>query len=300
MGDIAKIKKFKNKINYNNWKKAQGLIQPWEVETDAEFEKTKRDECVISYKQKRNSIPIAYDKKKDAIVFYNEVEDNDITLKASLKDGEFTPIHTKDFVEYVCARRGAGKSYYVNDLIKNMNKTIDEKLRFIFISRLSNDESIVLPKNALRLTPKEVIPPDYEEEDEEEEGDNSCLADFKNSIMIFDDIFDSKLTDKMRKKLHAFIIDILENSRHFNIQVIMTSHMISNYRKTREMLNELSNIVVFPQFSNAHQIEWTLKEYFGIGKKLMKKLMTTNSRWVNISSIKPKVIITQNEIIIHD
>lgn len=286
---IAKIKE--EKEAYEKYRLGEGLVQPYELKNND----VDRNKCIISYKQIKNSIPIAYDKKNDKIVYFNEIENNDLIYKTPLRGGDFIPIHNADFTEYIVGRRGCGKSTYVNEFIKYMNKCIDDKLKFVFVSRLETDDSIKLPDNAIRIHPNELITEEYEEGDEE---DNELFNSLKNSIIIFDDIHDSKMTDKMKKKLQSFIIDVLENSRHYNIQVMMTSHMICNYRQTRQILNELSNIVVYPQYSTSHQIEYVLKEFFGIKNKLLNKILNNkSSRWLNISSINPKVIISQHEII---
>ena len=40
--------------------------------------------------------------------------------------------------------------------------------------------------------------------------------------------------------------NLLETGRHFDLTIISTSHQLSNYAKTRTLLNEATSITVFP------------------------------------------------------
>lgn len=230
----------------------------------------------LSKKRLRKSIPICIDKDDGEIVYYTESKNTD---RMESKKG-FEPYHYGDSVIYVSARRGAGKSTFCNMYIHNYVKATDG--RVFLISRLRSDPSIKLPERGMRIPIKDL----YLVE----------MRDMKDSLVVFDDISDAKLTKKEATYLNMFIIDIIENSRHFNVSVIITSHMMADYQKTRPYLYESSAVVIYPQFSNLSQIEKVMKNYYSLSDRQIDEIFNCVSRWVYISTIAPKYVLSQNEV----
>lgn len=230
----------------------------------------------LSKNKTDKAIPIAIDTDDGQLIYYSE---NTEINKLYSKKG-FEPYHYGDSVVYVSARRGAGKSTFCNTYIHNYVKATDG--RVFLISRLEEDESIKLPERGLRIPINELVSLD--------------MSDLKDSLMVFDDINDAKLTKQQSNFLNKFIIDVIENSRHFNISVIITSHMMANYKQTRPFLYESSAVVVYPQFSNLSQIEKVMKNYYSMSDAQIQNIFNSSSRWVFINTITPKYVMTKNEI----
>jgi len=238
-------------------------------------------------KADRNLIPIAYDSDDRKLVYYCNnatinTKDGGVihcSKNISSKNG-FFPWYNGDAVIYVSARRGAGKSTFCSNYLQVYNFVTGD--RVFLISRLADDTSIKLPKEGMRIPISKLR--------------DITLEDLSDSLLVFDDIEDAKMEKNDRLYLYNFIIDAIENSRHFNISILITSHMISNYSKTRPFLYESNAIVVFPKYSNASQIAKALSSYYSFNKKQIEKVFNSDSRWVTIHTVGVKAIISQNEI----
>lgn len=232
-----------------------------------------------------NEMPIAYDKKSKHIILFGELKE-----KQQIDSDSLMPLFLNDFVIMLGARRGAGKSYLCAEIIKNWSKIYKER-KIFYISKIKKGvetDDMKLPKRALRL---DVINDFMSLRDD--------LSMFKNSLMCFDDIYDSRLNDKEQKALMDSIKDLMENSRHDNISLVLTAHMFMN-GKNCTLLNELSHIVVYPKFSNLYQIKNVLKEYIGLSKQEIDRICKTESRWVIIHTIGEKYILTQSELYLYN
>lgn len=233
---------------------------------------------MFSKRHRKGDVPVALDDEDNHVVYYHHGKYNPEPFE-SVKG--FTPWHHGDKVCYICARRGAGKSTFCNIYMENYVEATDG--RVFFISRFEDDPSIKLPERSMRLSVGDLpqVP----------------LEELTNSLLVFDDIHSSQYTRQESNYIQSFILDAIQNSRHFNISILITSHMISNYAKTRDILNEMSSLVVFPAYSNAYQIERALKTYVGLNKEQIDDIMSiSDSRWVMIQTISPKFVLTQHKI----
>jgi hypothetical protein len=228
-------------------------------------------------KTQKGDLPIAFDNGDKKLVYYDpkrgEPRLNSIGL--------FRPWFWGDAVVYVSGRRGCGKSTYCNEYIKSYVNATDGKV--FFISRFQDDPSITLPERSMRLDIVDLV--------------GSELSDLTGSLIVFDDIHSSSYSKKEIQFLHSYILDVIQNSRHFNISCLITSHMISNYQKTRDILAELSALVIFPNHSTGYQITRALRVYIGLSKKQINDIFELQgTRWVHIQVIGPKFILTQKEV----
>ena len=243
---------------------------------------------MLSRSQNSESIPIAFDtdeKLPDSqklIFFHSEMENSNEHIIA--KD-QFQPWFWGDTISYICAKRGAGKSTYCNEYITSYVKATDG--RVFLVSRFESDPSLQLPERGLQLSIDELM--------------GLEMSDLENSLIVFDDIHNVNYSKKETSFLESFILDLIENSRHFSLSALITSHLITKYAKTRAILNECSSLVIFPQYSNKHQIDYALKQYFGFDNQQIKQIyQLKQSRWVQIQTTIPKFILTQHEIFIYE
>ena len=224
------------------------------------------------------SKPIAFDTGDEQLVFYKKEGNGPNRIKAK---GSFEPWVWGDSLIFVAGKRGSGKSTFANLYIKSYTEATDGKV--FLISRFEKDPSIKLPERSLHIPIEDIKSVE--------------IDDLSNSLVVFDDIANAQLTAQQIRQLYAFLHDVIQNSRHYNTKVLITSHQVCDYSRTREVLNECSAVVVYPQHANRYQIERALKIYFGMNKEQVDEIMNIeDSRWVYVNTVEPKFVMTQKEI----
>ncbi len=237
----------------------------------------------LSYTKSHNKV--AYDKDCNEYIYFHNEKGNEII------NGNFEPIFPSgDNVIYITARRNAGKSTMVNYFIKDYLKN-NKKNNVYLISKLINDDSIQDLKRLIRIPMNDLL----------EEINTIGLDYFRDSIVCFDDISDSKISNDLQIKFNKFIVEMIENSRHYNINIILTSHIACDNYKTRNILNEMNSLVIFPKYSNFASNERLLKNYIGFSKNQIEDIKNIkNSRWVFLRTIGIKYILTEKQIKLYD
>lgn len=197
-----------------------------------------------------------------------------------IPDGELEIIPNMQTREcgYAAAPSGSGKSYWTMKYAKQYNK-IFPKNNVVLFSKVDEDPSLKGIKNLIKIPLDEDLVDDPIEPDE-----------LKNSLVIFDDT-DTIRDKEIKKEIDSLKEDLLETGRHNDIYVLITSHLISNYRETRTILNESHLITVFPSSGSRYQIQYVLGRYFGLSPQNFKTLFHLNSRWVTVKKNFPVTII---------
>lgn len=235
---------------------------------------------MLSFKDYGNGIPFAQVKNganKEKILFANP-ESKSGTNEIKIKDaGHLIPLpNPKDRgVIYICGASGSGKSTYAAQYIFNYLNLFPENPVFVF-TRLELDP--VLQELGCQRIP---ISKELEKLD--------AIRDLNDSLCLFDDI-DTIPDKKLRDKVYAISMDILETGRHRNIYVIVTSHLINgNDRKLcRTTINEAKQIVLFPKGGNVYGIRYLLKNYIGLSPKQIDEILALNTRAVTIHKNYPQ------------
>jgi len=168
---------------------------------------------------------------------------------------------------YICGISGSGKSYFAGEYIKQYLR-IHKKNNFLLTSQI--EEDAVLDK----LEPDRIPPEELLEDGVE-------LEEVKDSIWLFDDIF-SLENKKDRLDMISIVDNLCETSRHDNISLVITSHLISTGQTSRRVLNEATKIVLFPR-NNKKQIKYFLDKYEFFKKDDIDRILNLNSRWVMIN-----------------
>jgi hypothetical protein len=121
------------------------------------------------------------------------------------------------------------------------------------------------------------------------------VGEFTNSVCLFDDIesiTDKKLNDSVR----IFRNQCYEIGRSpSNITTIAVHHVILANEKTKIILNESDEVVLFPK-SNFSQIESLCRRYYGMTKDQLNYLKDVPSRWAVVKRSYPTTIITENAV----
>lgn len=208
-------------------------------------------------------------------------------------DGKLIPLpncQNHDTI-YVAAPTEAGKTTYVANYIKMYMELFPGK-PIIVISSLSEDKPLDdLGVKRIDVNDSDLI-------------DNPLkVEDLQGSLVVFDD-YDSiedknirksmiELLDKLIKRGRIKSSDELsvEDRRMGDIDVVITSHSILNYKATREILNESTAVTFFPSSGSSYQIEQYLTRYCGLSKKQAQEIMAIDSRWITIYKRYPMYLL---------
>jgi hypothetical protein len=247
-----------------------------------------------------------------------------------LPDGRFCPVFSDQWRDtfYIFGMAGCGKSVLTGNLIGEYQLENPDNPVYI-VSRKDSDEAfsglevqyvpvdkfvMVDPsskKGKLKGTP--MIVQDFE--DLMTEGYNQKMAQYEallkeikerklkvkippppveptGCLIVYDDV-DSMdaVSDELNDAVQKSIKDILNVGRSKHMSVIVTSHLGSDYKRTRGVLNECGNIVCFPRGSNPDGIKYVLKKYCALDPATMERVFKLPSRWVCVRRIMPSCVI---------
>ena len=239
-------------------------------------------------------IPIAVLKSKikkrdDVILHYGEKSSgkgkfpDEIDLRTldggSSSSFQVLPSQNERDVLYVCGKSGSGKSYHIKNYCLEFHKE-HPKYPIYLISPKKDDTSFKEIKKfmtQLRL-------------DDEFINTDIGLDDLANSMIIFDDcegITDKKLKEKVFKVLNL----CMTCGRSYKITVAVVSHCPTNGKETKCMLLEQSLTSFFPNYLSDHSLNYLCKNYLGLGKAHIDKILKTNDRCCTVLNT-PRVVIT--------
>jgi hypothetical protein len=196
-----------------------------------------------------------------------------------LNDEELNPVPdiNKREVIYIAGPSGSGKSTYVSKYINYFNKLFPDKAVYI-ISRLKNDD-VIDKHHITRIT----LDDDFIDNPIE-------MEELANSLVVFDDT-DTIQNKAIKDRVNSLKEDLLETGRHEDIYVIVTSHLINNYKESRKILNECHSMTLFPSSGSSHAIHYCLKNYFGLDRNQVSKILKLPSRWVTIKKNYPQLVL---------
>jgi hypothetical protein len=188
-------------------------------------------------------------------------------------------------VFYIAGKSGSGKSYISAQIIENYHKLNPERPLYL-ISKLEEDETIDKVKAPLKRIPVEKFVEVFN------------INAFNNCLIFFDD-YDT-LPDKLSKSIQEIIKDIAimgrkHNEDQGNITMLLATHYLTNYSKTRLILNEATHFIIYPQNTSHYQLKYLLQNYVGLDEKETKRLKRLG-RWICFKVGYPQFMISQNEI----
>lgn len=184
---------------------------------------------------------------------------------------------------YIAGPTESGKSYFVKNYLLQLRKVHPEMPIYVF-SDVDEDEEIDAIPNTTRIPLTEDILYEPLKPD-----------DFRDSICLFDDV-DSIQNKKIYAQIQGFRDALLRRGRHENISTLITSHMMTNYKDTRVILNECNSLVFFPRSGAANAIKYTLKTYVGMDAEDIKKIMRLPSRWVMVNKTYPIYVLYEKGV----
>ena len=185
---------------------------------------------------------------------------------------------------YIVGASGSGKSYWTTQFVKQYKLTNKTK-KIYLISPIIDDKNINSLK-PIRLNP----------ESENFMNDPPTTEDFKNSLLICDDI-EAYSNKKTVMKIMNLINSILTTGRHFNISLLFLVHNATQGNMTKLLLLESHGIILFPQNMSGKSSKYFLDLYLGLDKDKIKKIKHMKSRAITIMKTYPMILVSENEII---
>jgi hypothetical protein len=263
------------------------------IKVDDIFDVIKTD--ILTFARRRID-PIDLDTIREAIKEDKEPREKHLKriyreVKAALKEceGKEYHIHTGELNQvpntklereclYIAGPSGSGKSTYVNKYVKQYKDTYPENDVYI-LSRVVDDKTLE-DNDDIQTIP-------IDERLLEDPIDNSELED---SIMIFDDI-DTIREKDLRECVSSLRDDLLETGRHHKVTLLCTSHLMMNYNKTRTLINEATTVTFFPKSGCVYHIRRFLKEYCGLDRMSIDRIINLPSRWVTVGKTAPMYVL---------
>jgi len=178
---------------------------------------------------------------------------------------------------------GVGKSTWISNFFKKYLEYYKDNKIYIFSPKL-DDPAFKKIKNL-----------SYVKLDDSLIKDPLDVSEFKDSICCFDDI--DSITDKrLNNAVRVFRDQCYEIGRApTNITTIAVHHVILANDRTKIILNESDQVVLFPK-SNFAAISNLCKRYYGFTKDQLEYLRDVPSRWAVVKRSYPTTIITENAV----
>ena len=188
-----------------------------------------------------------------------------------------SPDPEKREVFYAAGASGSGKSHFAKGVAECYKKLHPDRDVYL-ISKLGDDNTLdTMDPPPKRINIQSLI------------DDFPDLEEFQDCCVIFDD-YDT-FTGPAEKVVHKLIDDLATMGRHTNTTMICLSHYLTNYKKTRLLLNEATHIVVYPMATSFHALGYLLKTHIGMTKEDVRDLKKMG-RWVCIHKNYPQWLIS--------
>lgn len=188
-----------------------------------------------------------------------------------------SPDPKKREVFYIAGASGSGKSYFAKG-VAELYRKLHPSREVYLISKLEEDNTL----DKMTPPPKRIniqtLIDDYPDLDE-----------FQDCCVIFDD-YDT-FTGQAEKVVHKLIDDLATMGRHTNTTMLCLSHYLTNYKKTRLLLNEATHIVVYPMATSFHALSYLLKTHIGMTRDDCRDLKK-QGRWVCLHKNYPQFLIS--------
>jgi len=221
---------------------------------------------------------------KDVFKKIKEDKSNDTSIELP-DDSCFQPIPNPDpkvrEVWYVAGQSGSGKSYFARGIAENYKKMFPEREVYL-ISKLEEDETLDKMKigKPKRISLQSLV------------DDPPELDEFNDCLVIMDD------WDTLEKKyfdvVHKLIEDLCIMGRHTRTSLLILSHYLTNYKKTRLILGEAHYLVLYPMATAQKALKYVAEMYGGLDKEQVVNLKKMG-RWVMIAKSYPSFVISTHE-----
>lgn len=187
-------------------------------------------------------------------------------------------------VVMIGGKSGSGKSYAARNFAIRYHRLYpDRPVRLL--SYLEEDKTIDACSFIERIDPEKYAnsPPK--------------LDNFEKSLTIFDDI---EGFEKGNKAIHVALQQVIDmvatTGRHNASSLVVCSHLLTDYKRTRLFLGEAHMYIVFPHGCSLTQLTRLLGGYGGADKKDITKIRSLPTRWVALRTSFPPMVIHENGV----
>lgn len=182
---------------------------------------------------------------------------------------------------FAIAKSGAGKSTLFASYLRKYSEMYPEN-RIYLISRKKEDKAF----NGLNITTIDIQDPKYQETP-------ITLESFPpNCVVILDDV--GTFNTKIQHVVNELRDDLYQVGRSKNITVLCSSHVYSDYNKTKVAWLESTHVVVAVSTQKRAGIK-AISERLGIDLEIVKNLYTLPTRFLVFSTSSPDWIIADHE-----
>ena len=210
---------------------------------------------------------------------------NHIKLTKDNETFQLIPSDRERDILYVTGASGSGKSWFSKNYILEYVKSHPKNQVYVF-SSISEDPSIDSIKNLKRV---DIHNPEFLEDDID-------LEEFKNSLVMFDDV-DCLREKRIKDKVDSILDMLLQSGRHINCSIIYTTHVACNGKSTRLILSEAHSITIFPKSLGNRVLKNLLDSYLGMDKHQIRKVKTLKGgRHVTILKTYPMTIMSEKHL----
>ena len=189
----------------------------------------------------------------------------------------------------VGGKSGSGKSYIAKNFIKRY-KNLWPQREVRLVSYLQEDVTIDEAKGVDRIDPETWV------------DDPPELDYFGESLLVLDDIEGFERSKKEVFQAIQRVVDMVATTgRHASASILNSSHLLTDYKRTRLWLGESNQFCVFPNGASLKQLNNLLGSYAGADSREIKKMRGLPSRWVCLrTSYPPVVVFETGAYLLHD
>jgi hypothetical protein len=249
---------------------------------------------MLNFESVGNPIAKIIDKKntkKEQIVYLSDPELDgevrngytNIDLEPHQSFQQITSNKERDIL-YITGASGSGKSYYSAEYIKQYIKK-HPKNEVMLFSSVGDDAVLDKIKKVKR----------FKIHDGDFVGEQFSIADFKDSLLIFDDV-DCISSKPILKKVYEILDKALTTGRHTGTSVIYTTHTACNGKATKLILTESHSVTFFISGMGGKSSRYLLDSYLGLDKKQIERFKNIKSRWTTIMKTYPQLVLTQRKL----
>jgi hypothetical protein len=185
----------------------------------------------------------------------------------------------------VGGKSGSGKSHIARNFAIRYSQ-LWPKRSIYFISYLKEDPTIDKISDTI-----ERIPP------EELSDETHDIEFFTDSLTIIDDVEGYERKNKeIHNRIQSVVDMIATMGRHNSSSIVVSSHLLTDYKRTRLFLGEANHFVVFAHGASQNQLYNLLCRYSGLDKSDVDKLRSLPSRWVCVRTIFPLTVMHEQGV----
>lgn len=213
------------------------------------------------------------------------VQDTPGPSRIDLDSGHFVqePNHDPDarLVATYQGPSGSGKSTVILGVCSRYHKLFPSR-PIVILSRLSDPDDALSQDWIHRIRLDSLKEKQFD------------LSEFHNGgCVIVDDV--DGVDSETDKKIQELITLIASQGRHYRISLLWSSHNLTNFSKTRLILQEAMSYCIFPHASSFHQIRYLLSSYCGMDKKEISLIRKLPSRWAICTRRYPPCVFSENQ-----